>query len=435
SPVAAIGRDGAGRTPVPGAPADPRTPFHQAPAVASPAAGPDPEHDPEMRDQTMGIRRVDLPGGGSWARQVRDLAGQERTGEPTDRAGAVPSQQGPVRPTPQAQPEHPSPAHPLPAAGHPAQPASPQPRPYEQQQQQQQHAAPQARTAPHVQQPAHASPAHPLPEQPGYPSPGYPLPGQGPVQSPAQPAHSSPAHPLPGRLQPHVPQPAHASPAHPLPGQGPVAGGPGPQGQSSPLTQSGVLGAPQMSPLTEAGLVLRPTAPWDTAFGGAGQAYPAGLGRRLLARLIDSLLPLGAAVAMALPLVDRARDHVRGKIEAVEQAGVTETVWLLDGTTAVYLGLVVGVFLLAGLLFEALPTVLWGRSPGKAALGLRLATMASHDKPGAGAALSRWLLHSLMWVAVVGVLNVVWCLWDRPWRQCWHDKAAGTFVASVRSGD
>jgi hypothetical protein len=27
-------------------------------------------------------------------------------------------------------------------------------------------------------------------------------------------------------------------------------------------------------------------------------------------------------------------------------------------------------------------------------------------------------------------VNVLWCLFDRPWRQCWHDKAAHTFVAA-----
>ncbi|WP_338320576.1 hypothetical protein [Streptomyces lonarensis] len=38
----------------------------------------------------------------------------------------------------------------------------------------------------------------------------------------------------------------------------------------------------------------------------------------------------------------------------------------------------------------------------------------------------------MLGVLLVGLLNVVWCLWDRPWRQCWHDKVAGTFVAAVR---
>ena len=30
---------------------------------------------------------------------------------------------------------------------------------------------------------------------------------------------------------------------------------------------------------------------------------------------------------------------------------------------------------------------------------------------------------------VIGVVGVLWCLFDKPWRQCWHDKAAHTFVA------
>jgi hypothetical protein len=32
---------------------------------------------------------------------------------------------------------------------------------------------------------------------------------------------------------------------------------------------------------------------------------------------------------------------------------------------------------------------------------------------------------------VVGVLDLAWCMVDRPWRQCWHDKAGRTFVASA----
>ena len=48
---------------------------------------------------------------------------------------------------------------------------------------------------------------------------------------------------------------------------------------------------------------------------------------------------------------------------------------------------------------------------------------------GLGAALRRWLVYGVLGLAVVGVVNVLWCLVDRPWRQCWHDKAARTFVA------
>ncbi|WP_198533275.1 RDD family protein, partial [Streptomyces sp. AcH 505] len=156
---------------------------------------------------------------------------------------------------------------------------------------------------------------------------------------------------------------------------------------------------------------------------------PAGLGKRFLARLIDTVV-LGAIVgAVAVPLAAKAKTHVDEKIDAARQTGRTVTVWLLDGTTGGYLGALVGALLVVGILYEALPTGKWGRTLGKKLCGLRVCGIESHEAPGFGAALRRWLVYSVLGVLVVGVFNVLWCLFDRPWRQCWHDKAARTFVA------
>ncbi|MEV0040296.1 RDD family protein, partial [Streptomyces sp. NPDC050804] len=158
-------------------------------------------------------------------------------------------------------------------------------------------------------------------------------------------------------------------------------------------------------------------------------ARPAGLAKRLVARLIDSLV-LGALVgAAAFPLFSRARTHIDAKIEAAERTGETVTVWLIDTTTAGYLGAVLVALLVLGVLYEALPTAKWGRTLGKKLCGLEVRDIESHEAPGFGAALRRWLVYGILGVLVVGVLNVLWCLVDRPWRQCWHDKAARTFVA------
>lgn len=235
-------------------------------------------------------------------------------------------------------------------------------------------------------------------------------PGAGAGTVPAQPQAAVPA-PAPARS---APQPR-------------AAGGPG--GGPAPW-------APQANPTARAG-AEPPVVPWkppvDDPFLQAAQAQaaarPAGLGKRLVARLIDSLV-LGAVVgAVALPLAARARTHVDGKIEAAKRTGETVTVWLLDSTTAGYLGAVLGALLLVGVLYEALPTAKWGRTLGKKLCGLEVRDIESHDAPTFGAALRRWLVYSVLGLLVVGVLNVLWCLFDRPWRQCWHDKAAHTFVA------
>ncbi|MYY81054.1 hypothetical protein GT044_07215, partial [Streptomyces sp. SID335] len=158
-------------------------------------------------------------------------------------------------------------------------------------------------------------------------------------------------------------------------------------------------------------------------------ARPAGLGRRLAARLIDTVVLAAVTGAAALPLGTKAADHIDSKIDAAKLSGEKTTVWLLDGTTAGYFGLILAVLLLFGVVYEALPTAKWGRTLGKKVCGIEVRDIEEHEAPTFGAALKRWLVYSIPGVLVIGVVGVVWCVFDRPWRQCWHDKAANTFVA------
>jgi uncharacterized RDD family membrane protein YckC len=159
------------------------------------------------------------------------------------------------------------------------------------------------------------------------------------------------------------------------------------------------------------------------------ETRPGGLGRRFGARLVDFVLTLGVGAGAAFPFVDKTIDHINAKIDAVEQAGVTQRVWLIDGTTGGYLALVVGALLVFGLLYEVLPTARWGRTLGKKLFGLSVVNIEGYENPTFGKSLLRWLVNGVLGLLAVGLVNVLWCVFDRPWRQCWHDKAAGTFVA------
>ncbi|MCX4505609.1 RDD family protein [Streptomyces anulatus] len=277
----------------------------------------------------------------------------------------------------------------------------------------------QAQHAQQAQQ-AHAQPA-PLPA----PAPVPQEVRQGPVQAPAQVPTPSPAPAPPAALH---------TPLTPGPGGGSASWAqqvhqlarPEPQHQQQPhqLQHQGP-GADQ------------PVVPWkppvDDPFQqlarNQASARPAGLGKRFAARLVDSLV-LGAAVgAAAVPLATRALDHIDRKITAAKETGETVTVWLLDSTTGALLGALLAAFLLIGFLLEALPTAKWGRTLGKKLCGLDVRDIESHDAPTLGASLRRWLVYGVLGLLVIGVVNVLWCLIDRPWRQCWHDKAARTFVA------
>jgi uncharacterized RDD family membrane protein YckC len=330
---------------------------------------------PDSREQTVGLRLSDIQGAASWRQQVHELAQQQSP----PAAPATPSVPPALTPPttsarrPESEPQAPQVALPTqPAIQPPPQAQPPQQLPGQPQ--------PQPRDIP-------AQPGPPPADQGGY---GYPRPAAQPMPQ-QQPPQQLPHQPGPSPFQGH--------------------GGDSPFVQPDPLT-------PLITPRS------------DPAFASPGNAYPAGLGRRLLARLLDSLLPVGGAVAVALPLLDKARDHIDAQIDAAEQAGVTKDIWLIDGTTGGYLAMVLGVFLGLGLLLEALPTGLTGRSLGKAVCGLKVMDVETQDKASFGAALLRWLVYSVLGLLVIGIVNVLWCLLDRPWRQCWHDKAAGTFVAT-----
>ncbi|MFI9308549.1 RDD family protein [Streptomyces triculaminicus] len=288
------------------------------------------------------------------------------------------------------------------------------------------------------------------------PSAGPGVPGQGTLTLRPKPhgaAPGGPPAPVPS-VDPRR-EPAPTTPATPRPqtpqAQGvrtPPEGGAAlpvrrPESAPVPVTQPQPVGwAQQVQQLAQQG--PRPGAgepapswkpPKDDPFLSAAQAQgrPAGLGRRLAARLLDTLLLGGVVGAVAVPLWGRAVDHIDAKVDQARQTGETVTVWLLDGTTGGYLAVVLAVLLIGGVLYEALPTAKWGRTVGKKLCGVRVLDIESHETPSMGAALRRWLLYGVLGVLGVGALGVLWCVFDRPWRQCWHDKSARTFVASVES--
>jgi uncharacterized RDD family membrane protein YckC len=170
--------------------------------------------------------------------------------------------------------------------------------------------------------------------------------------------------------------------------------------------------------------------PVDDPFGASrAPDRPGGLVRRFLARLVDAVV-LGAVTAVAaVPLGTAAYHHAKDKVDQARLTGETVRVWLIDSTTGAQLGAVLATFLLAGVLLEVLPTARWGRTLGKRLVGLRVLDIEAQLPPGFGLSARRWLLRTVLNLLAVGVVGVAWCLFDRPWKQCWHDKASRTFVA------
>ncbi|WP_063991951.1 MULTISPECIES: RDD family protein [unclassified Streptomyces] len=253
----------------------------------------------------------------------------------------------------------------------------------------------------------------------GMPVTPIPTPAPAPQPRPAPEPAPAPAAPAPAPVR-QAPAPAPVPQA-----QAPAA----PPAQAAPATPSW---AQQQPPQEQ-----QPVTPWkppvDDVFVQAARAQssarPAGLGRRLLARVIDTVVLGALSGAAAFPFVTAALDHIDGKIEEAKQSGVTVQVWLVDSTTSVQFGIALAALILLGILYEVLPTSRWGRTLGKKLCGIEVRDIEAHQPPTFGASLRRWLVHGVLNLLAIGVLNVLWCLIDRPWRQCWHDKAARTFVA------
>ncbi|MFF4606676.1 RDD family protein [Streptomyces sp. NPDC001339] len=256
--------------------------------------------------------------------------------------------------------------------------------------------------------------------------PAAPHQAPGPQASGRQaPGHQAPGHPASAAQAPVQQAPVQQPPAQQASAQQasvPSAGFPAQGGGAAPGPQGdGAEGALPWKP---------PTADVFFAAAQAAQGHPAGLGRRLAARLIDTLVLGAVTAAVAVPMWSTVTEHIDAKVEAARQSGRQVTVYLLDGTTAPVFATILAVLLIGGALYEALPVLKWGRTLGKKLCGVRVLDIESHDTPALGAALKRWFVYSLLGVLVVGVVNAVWCVFDKPWRQCWHDKVARTFVAS-----
>ncbi|MCZ2523390.1 RDD family protein [Streptomyces sp. HB2AG] len=149
--------------------------------------------------------------------------------------------------------------------------------------------------------------------------------------------------------------------------------------------------------------------------GGPPKELLGDVGKRLLARIVDGVLVVVVLVATVLPFVFAAT--------ALEDDGPA-------ATALVATGIVLG--LLLALAYEPWTTGRYGRTPGKRLYRLEVVRLADGGRIGHGRSWARALSGLVMGqIPFLGLLDVLWCLWDGD-RQCLHDKAAGTVV--VRSG-
>ena len=147
----------------------------------------------------------------------------------------------------------------------------------------------------------------------------------------------------------------------------------------------------------------------------------AGPGQRLGARVIDSLIQ---AVGFSV---------VAGVFGGGVAALLINTVG--DDSPAVPIAAVT-TMVLAILIFQylyevELPLRWHGQTPGKRMLKLAVIPLEPYAALDRGRLAYRYVVmlgFNLLSNCYVGMIDPLWCLWDKPYRQCLHDKPAKTVV-------
>ena len=155
---------------------------------------------------------------------------------------------------------------------------------------------------------------------------------------------------------------------------------------------------------------------------------------RAMAWLLDSfvqgLIALPFTAWLVWPAMQRLVDSMAaGATTTLSEAITAFQKDLVPASTAILLVSVVVSFV-----YTVPQNRRWGRTLGKRALGIRIRPKVEDVQLSWGQVLMRWLVFEGL-SALSGLLLLIdclWPLWDKPWQQALHDKAASTIVVALR---
>lgn len=159
------------------------------------------------------------------------------------------------------------------------------------------------------------------------------------------------------------------------------------------------------------------------------------VGYRLAARLIDFAVLFGLNVVVNGYFVFQLVQELYPAIARAnaQGAGTPAEISPYAGTL---LRIIFGLATALWFAYEVPAMIGTGQTLGKRLVGVRVVT-TDGTPVGFGRAFQRWAiagLPTLFWPwggMLVQLVDSAWCLWDRPHRQCLHDKSAGTVVVTV----
>ncbi len=177
-----------------------------------------------------------------------------------------------------------------------------------------------------------------------------------------------------------------------------------------------------------------PTTDWPLL---EGEQVPlAAWGQRAVARIIDWIIESVISAPFILWALWPSFQRLSDAMPTTPGATVPQTAvqQFFDDAVAASATLTV-ISLVVTFVYQVPQNVFFGRTLGKRILGIRIRMLAADRHPGWLAATVRWgtvAVGQLLLTSLFLVVDYLWPLWDKPWRQALHDKAARTIVVRTR---
>jgi uncharacterized RDD family membrane protein YckC len=165
---------------------------------------------------------------------------------------------------------------------------------------------------------------------------------------------------------------------------------------------------------------------------------------RLAARLLDSMIISMLSTVVGWPWLRSVVDALTPSFQAILEGSTEEDLVAILEQPAIQSAMERYAFvgLLVGMVYTVFTVHLFGGTPGKRLVGLRVRSWGSPGNPSWGQSLARWLTRDpIPFLPLIGpliglpylALDSLWLLRD-PRRQCLHDKLPGTVVVRSTPG-
>jgi uncharacterized RDD family membrane protein YckC len=156
--------------------------------------------------------------------------------------------------------------------------------------------------------------------------------------------------------------------------------------------------------------------------------WPQRAGARIIDVLIEAVIGTPFVLWLVWPSYTRFSDSVGDGVPTSTQ--ITELTNDIAGVTLAATLITLAI----SFLYEVPQNVVWGRTVGKRVLRLRIRPLADDVPLTWGQATIRWGTYAIgnaLTRGLFGIVDYLWPLWDKPWRQALHDKTARTIVVPV----